>query len=83
MSKLLIDTNILVYEIDQDSEFFNQSRQILDHSESELVASSKNLIEFLAVVTRSSGYDLKVNAALEILEEIIQNLKLFIPIKIH
>jgi len=79
MSKLLVDTNILVYGIDQDSQFFNKSRQILDHSEKQLVTSSKNLIEFLAVVTRSSGYDLETKVALEILEEIIQRLEIIYP----
>lgn len=79
MSKLLVDTNILVYGIDEDSQFFNQSRQILDHSESQLVTTSKNLIEFLAVVTRSSGYDLETKIALEILEEIIQKFEIVYP----
>lgn len=79
MSKLLVDTNILVYGIDQDSQFFYQSRQILDHSESQLVTTSKNLIEFLAVVTRSSGYDLETKVALEILEEIIQRFEIVYP----
>lgn len=79
MSKLLVDTNILVYGIDEDSQFFNQSRQILDHSENQLITTSKNLIEFLAVVTRSSGYDLETKVALEILDEIIQRVEIVYP----
>ena len=79
MSKLLVDTNILVYGIDEDSQFFNQSRQILDHSENQLVTTSKNLIEFLAVATRPSGYDLETKVALEILEEIVQRFEIVYP----
>lgn len=57
----------------------NLDKFILDHSESQLVTTSKNLIEFLAVVTRSSGYDLETKIALEILEEIIQKFEIVYP----
>jgi len=79
MSKLLIDTNILVYGIDQDSKFFHQSRNILDGSDHQLVTTSKNLLEFLAVVTRNSGYDLKTELALEILDDIIRGIDVLYP----
>lgn len=79
MSKLLIDTNILVYGIDQDSKFFPQSRNLLDGSDHQLVTTSKNLLEFLAVVTRKSGYDLKTELALEILDDIIRGINVLYP----
>jgi len=79
MSKLLVDTNILVYGIDQDSKFFHQSRNILDGSDHQLVTTSKNLLEFLAVVTRNSGYDLKTELALEILDDIIRSIDVLYP----
>jgi len=79
MSKLLIDTNILVYGIDQESKFFEQSRNILDHSNRQLVTTSKNLLEFLSVVTRSSGYDLPTDLALEILDDIIGGFEVIYP----
>ncbi|MDZ7693708.1 MAG: PIN domain-containing protein [Balneolaceae bacterium] len=79
MSKLLIDTNIFVYGIDQDSKFFSRSRNILDGSAYQLVTTSKNLLEFLAVVTRNSGYDLKTELALEILDDIIQGIDVLYP----
>jgi len=71
MSKILIDTNILVYGIDQDSAFFKRARTILEQEKNQLVTTSKNLIEFLAVTTKSSGYNLNNDTALEIVEEII------------
>jgi predicted nucleic acid-binding protein len=79
MSKLLVDTNILIYGIDEDSKFFDQSRNILDHSDYQLVTTSKNLVDFLTVVTRASGYDFKTDRALEILDEIIQIVQIIYP----
>lgn len=79
MSRLLVDTNILIYGIDQDSKFFAQSRNILNHSNYQLVTTSKNILEFLAVVTRSSGYDLKTELALDILDDIIRNVEVIYP----
>lgn len=79
MSKLLVDTNILVYGIDQDSKFFKRSRNVLDHSDSQLVTTSKNLLEFLAVATRESGYNLETDLALKILDDIIQGMDIIYP----
>lgn len=79
MSKLLVDTNVLVYGIDQDSQFFSKSRDVLESTGNQLFTTSKNLSEFLAVVTRSSGYDLETDLALEILEEIIAGVTILYP----
>lgn len=79
MSRLLIDTNVLIYGIDQDSKFYSPSRKILDHTNYQLVTTSKNLLEFLAVITRSSGYNLNTDLALEILDDIIQSMDVIYP----
>lgn len=79
MSNLLVDTNILVYGIDQDSQFFSRARDILESTDNQLFSTSKNLSEFLAVVTRSSGYDLNIELALEIMEEIITGITILYP----
>jgi predicted nucleic acid-binding protein len=79
MSRVLIDTNIFVYGIDEDSKYFDQAKQILDQKEKQLVTTSKNLIELLPVVTKSSGYNLNSALALEIIEEIIQSVEVFYP----
>ena len=49
MSKILVDTNILVYGIDEDSAFFKRARKLLEQEKNQLVTTSKNLVEFLAV----------------------------------
>jgi len=79
MSKILVDTNILVYGIDEESSFFNRARKILEQEKYEIVTTSKNLIEFLAVTTKSTGYNLENNTALEIIEEIIQGIEIVYP----
>jgi predicted nucleic acid-binding protein len=79
MSKILVDTNILVYGIDEDSSFFKRARKILEQEKYQLVTTSKNLIEFLAVTTKSSGYNLEKGTALEIIEEIIQGIEIVYP----
>ena len=75
MSKVLVDTNILVYGIDEDSAFFKRARKILEQDKYQLVTTSKNLIEFLAVTTKPSGYNLNNDIALEIVEEILQGIR--------
>ena len=79
MSKVLLDTNILVYGIDQDSAFFKRARTILEQENDQLITTSKNLIEFLAVTTKSSGYNLDNETALGIIEEIIQGIEIVCP----
>jgi len=79
MSKVLVDTNIFVYGIDEDSAFFKKARKILEQDKYQLVTTSKNLIEFLAVTTKSSGYNLNNDTALEIIEEIIQGIQIVYP----
>ena len=81
MSKILIDTNILIYGIDEDSEFFNRARKILEQEENQLVTTSKNLIEFLAVTTKRSGFNLNNETVLAIVEEIIEGIEIIYPTK--
>ncbi|WP_210511227.1 type II toxin-antitoxin system VapC family toxin [Natronogracilivirga saccharolytica] len=79
MNRVLVDTNILIFAIDQDSRFFHQARKILDHPEFVLTTTSKNLSEFLAVVTKPNGYGLSSDVASDILGEIINNLQILFP----
>ena len=79
MNRVLLDTNIFVYGIDEDSIYYRQAKVILDQREKQLVTTSKNLTEFLSVVTKSSGYGLTSELALEIVEEIIQSVEVIYP----
>ena len=77
MNDLLIDTNVLVYAIDEDSQFFTQARSLFDKNEFELCTTSKNLVEFLAVTTRAKIPALSIDDALGVVEDYIQTLTVF------
>lgn len=68
MTKILVDTNILVYTIDEDSRFYSKSHQLLD-SNFDLFTTSKNLSEFLAVVTRGKPIPLSIENALAVVKD--------------
>jgi len=51
----------------------------LEQEKYQLVTTSKNLIEFLAVTTKISGYNLENDTALEIIEEILQGIEIVYP----
>lgn len=52
MGRLLLDTNILVYSIDEDSQFFNRARKVIKSTGKHLLTTSKYLAEFLSVITK-------------------------------
>jgi len=69
MSRLFLDTNVLIYAIDEDSQFYPKARSIILDSDDELFTSSKNLTEFLVVVTRGRTGSLSIEDALAVLED--------------
>ena len=52
MNKVLVDTNVLVYALDADSMYFQASQIFLLDTSNQLFTTSKNIAEFLSVVTR-------------------------------
>lgn len=64
MSKLLIDTNLLIYTIDQESKYFEKTNALFNNNKYSLYTTSKNLSEFLAVVTRLPYSPLNSNEAI-------------------
>ncbi len=79
MNKLLLDTNVLVYAIDEDSEFFTRARSILNRTDCELCTTSKNFAEFLAVTTRGQNSPLSMHDALEVLKDYLCVLTVLFP----
>jgi len=43
MSKILIDTNVLIYSIDEDSKYFGKVHEFLSQPDIELFITSKNI----------------------------------------
>ena len=78
MSKLLLDTNVLIYSIDEGSKYFKKSQTILaEHSE--LYTTSKNISEYLAVITRIPTNPLLLNDALLIVEDFTNMMTILYP----
>ena len=79
INEVLIDTNILVYAIDEDSKFYSKSQALLYDSDYDLLTTSKNLSEFLAVVTKGQVVSLSVDEALAVLEDYDDILTILYP----
>jgi predicted nucleic acid-binding protein len=79
MSRMLLDTNILVYALDEDSRFHVRASQIIHGDKEELFTTSKNLSEFLSVVTRPLPKAVSVPQALQALDEITSVVTVLFP----
>ncbi len=77
--KLLIDTNIMVYAVDEDSRFHERAQRLIYESDHELFTTSKNLSEFLAVVTKGDPPPLSPEEALNALLEITESFTILYP----
>ena len=70
MNKILLDTNVLIYAIDENSRYYEQSQSIINNDKVDLFTTSKNISEFLSVVTRSPYNLLSIENALTIVRDI-------------
>ncbi|MCF8259419.1 MAG: hypothetical protein K9J12_01480 [Melioribacteraceae bacterium] len=50
MSNVLLDANILLYAIDEESKYFNSVQDILSDDSIKFFITSKNISEFLSVI---------------------------------
>lgn len=82
MNSLLIDTNVLVYSTNYDSKFFTEANEFITESKYELFTTSKNLSEYLAVVTRSTSHQIEPDIALELIENLTVFMKIIYPSEI-
>ena len=78
-NRILIDTNILIYSIDVDSKFHHKSIKLLLNPDNELYTTSKNISEFLVVLTRAESIKITVLEALDILSELLINITILYP----
>jgi predicted nucleic acid-binding protein len=81
MNNLLVDTNILVYSIDEDSIFHEKSQELIINCKYNLFTTSKNLSEFLVVLTRGIIVPVSIKEALISFEDIISNFIILYPSK--
>lgn len=52
MSRILLDTNVLVYAVDKSSKYHHWSKKFFSDEKYDCCTTSKNLSEFLVVTTR-------------------------------
>ncbi len=79
MNKLLLDTNLLYYAIDEASKFHSVSLQFIDEVYSELYTTTKNISEFLVSTTRGDDPTLTVEQALDAVEDFQQFMTVLYP----
>lgn len=79
MSKVLLDTNILIYSIDEESKYFQQAHSLFLNPHLELYTTAKNISEFLAVVTRAPKPALSLDDALKVIDDFETALTILYP----
>jgi predicted nucleic acid-binding protein len=62
----LIDTNILVYYFDEDSEFYQYSRDVIDSNPETIYIASKSISEFVCVMSKKRFYNIIENELVNI-----------------
>jgi len=77
--KILIDTNLLIYSIDKDSRFQKKSLDLINSPRFKSCTTSKNLSEFLTVITRKSPYSLSVHDAVSVIEAFESDFEILYP----
>lgn len=79
MNRILVDTNVFIYSIDEDSQYFKQCNKLLLDTSLQLYTTSKNLTEFLTVITRHPYSALTVQQAVQIISEISSFVTILYP----
>lgn len=82
MSNLLVDTNLLLYRVDQNSKYHQRTKAVLTDPNYDLFTTSKNISEFMAVATRTTvkgGLQWPVEEAVASLKELLQEIAVLYP----
>lgn len=79
MSKILVDTNILIYLIDEDSRFHYKSRHFIFNTTHDLYITSKNVSEYLVVLTRGEPAIMSLDEAMTLVNELSFIFKILYP----
>lgn len=76
---ILVDTNVLIYAVDADSKFHEPAIKFLTDSGLKLFTTSKNISEFLVVLTRNTEIELSSSECLAILNSLLSNIVILYP----
>ena len=75
-NKVVIDTNILIYSILEDNKYYIESRNLIKNNFHNIVLTSKNISEFIVVLTKMNIDYSTINEHLRLLKD---NFKLLYP----
>lgn len=78
-NKVLLDTNILIYALDGDSDYHLSAWEILNNDYYDFYLSTKNISEFIAVVTRRLNPLLNIEDTLSIIKKARQDYTVIYP----
>jgi len=76
---ILVDTNVMIYAVDVDSQFHQFALNFLLYSDARLYTTSKNLTEFLVALTRSQNMDIDGAKALDVLDGLLPYMQIIYP----
>jgi predicted nucleic acid-binding protein len=79
MNNVLLDTNILLYAIDEESKYFKSVQRLLSSDTINFFTTSKNISEFLSVITRIPNSSISIEKALYILNDFQNSFKVLYP----
>ncbi|MBI1939499.1 MAG: PIN domain-containing protein [Ignavibacteriales bacterium] len=79
MNSVLLDTNILLYSIDEESKYFKSVQELLTDNSINFFTTSKNISEFISVVTRLPNSSISTREALRIIEDFKNNFTILYP----
>lgn len=79
MNNVLLDTNILLYAIDEESKYFKSVQRLLNSDTINFFTTSKNISEFLSVITRIPNSSISVEKALFILNDFQNSFRILYP----
>lgn len=77
--QILVDTNVFIYAIDQDSKFHKQAFKLLSNNDVELFTTSKNITETLVVLARDEDLNLSPEECVKLLEDILIDIVILYP----
>jgi len=78
-NRLLVDTNILIYAVDEDSKYHGQSLYLIQNSEYSLFLTSKNITEFFVALTRTPDINISIRECLACLDSLLPYFDVIYP----
>ncbi len=76
---ILVDTNVFIYALDQDSKFHKQAFEFLSNSSARLFTTSKNVTEILVVLSRDKDLNLSTDECVELLKDVLADIAILYP----